>query len=105
MGYIYGRRDEVVAWQADYLTSRSNGVSCSLGQSLKITSAHFTKQQCIDMNQTLKICLVLITLVAGCYSDRLPEEIDHLGSTMYRIAHLRYFEALHPTAAKSRWTD
>jgi hypothetical protein len=31
------------------------------------------------MNQTLKICLVLVALVAGCYSDRLPEELDHLG--------------------------
>jgi len=31
------------------------------------------------MNQTLTVSLVLVALIAGCYSDRLPEEIGHLG--------------------------
>ncbi|MBT6054797.1 MAG: hypothetical protein HOH16_05120, partial [Planctomycetaceae bacterium] len=39
---------------------------------------HFN-QRYIDMNQTLKIALVIVALTAGCYSDRLPEEIGHLG--------------------------
>jgi hypothetical protein len=41
-------------------------------------SVHF-HQRSIDMNQTLTVSLVLVALIAGCYSDRLPEEIGHLG--------------------------
>ena len=45
------------------------------------------------MNQTFKIVLVLLALVAGCYSDRLPEELDHLG--VPRVAALE-IEPLSP---------
>jgi hypothetical protein len=39
----------------------------------------YLKQPAIHMQNMLKIGLVMIVFVAGCYSDRLPEEIDHLG--------------------------
>ena len=39
----------------------------------------YLKQPPIHMRKMLKINVVLIVFVAGCYSDRLPEEIDHLG--------------------------
>jgi len=39
----------------------------------------YFKQLRIQMQYMLKINFVLIVFVAGCYSDRLPEEIDHLG--------------------------
>ena len=39
----------------------------------------YLKQPAIHMQNMLKIGLAVIVFVAGCYSDRLPEEIDHLG--------------------------
>ena len=39
----------------------------------------YFKRLRIQMQYMLKINFVLIVFVTGCYSDRLPEEIDHLG--------------------------
>jgi hypothetical protein len=39
----------------------------------------YLKQPAIHMQNMLKIDVVMIVFVAGCYSDRLPEQIDHLG--------------------------
>ena len=39
----------------------------------------YLKQPAIHMQNMLKIGLAMIVFVAGCYSDRLPEEIDYLG--------------------------
>lgn len=39
----------------------------------------YLKQPAFHMQNMLKIDVVMIFFVAGCYSDRLPEQIDHLG--------------------------
>ncbi len=49
------------------------------------------------MQYILKISLVFIVFVAGCYSDRLPEEIDHLG--VPRVSALQV-EAIPPVTLR-----
>ena len=39
----------------------------------------YLKKPPIQMQHMLKINFVLIVFVAGCYSDRLPDQIEHLG--------------------------
>ena len=39
----------------------------------------YLKQPRIQMQYMLKLNVMFLVFVTGCYSDRLPEEIDHLG--------------------------
>ena len=54
----------------------------------------YFKQLRIQMQYILEVTFVLIgVVVAGCYSDRLPEEIDHLGVPRVSAASSRAYSA------------
>ena len=57
----------------------------------------YLNQPRIQMQYMLKINVVCIVFVAGCYSDRLPEEIDHLG--VPRVSALQV-EAIPPVTLR-----
>jgi len=57
----------------------------------------YLKQPRIQMQYMLKLNVMFLVFVTGCYSDRLPEEIDHLG--VPRVSALQV-EAIPPVTLR-----